>query len=128
MKSPHIVLSVVWFIWYGNVIAALALPGRPLYGLIVLLTFLPIEAIGVFRDTGTRDTLSEISTWVFHRLSKHRRLRGWNALLLLIVITIAYLFGRTAYHLTGFWPVAVVTTSLMIVWLYDHWLDPQTHG
>jgi hypothetical protein len=123
------VLSAVWGLWYCLVLTALALPDRPLFGLLVLAAFLPIEAIGVVRDTGARDTLSEIVTYVFRHLSKHERPgRGWNALLLLVILTIAYLLGRTVAHYSGSWFLAVAMGGLTVVWLHDHFLSPQVHG
>ena len=128
-RKPHGKLAVIWSVWYALVMVALAMPGRPYFGLGVLLAFLPIEAYGVFKDTGARDTLSEITTWVFRRLSKHTRVaRGWNALLLACVLMISYLFGRTVWYFSGSWPLAVALGGLFVVWLYDHLLRPDIHG
>lgn len=127
-RSPHPVFSVLWVLWYGSVLAALSLPNEPLVGLIVLLVFLPIEAVGVFVDTGSRDTLSEIATWVQRKLSKHRALRGWNLLLLMVIMSIAYLLGRTAMDYSGSVLLAGVFFVCTTGWLYDHWVSPDVHG
>tara|TARA_R110000787_G_scaffold57156_3_gene130801 strand:- start:7010 stop:7405 length:396 start_codon:yes stop_codon:yes gene_type:complete len=130
LRVPHMVFAAIWLTWYAAVITALFLPDRPIFGLIVLLIFLPIEATGVFLNTGRRDTFSEIITWVFvGQLSKHTRfLRGWNALLMLVVVTLAYLLGRTFLHYTSSPGFSFVVGGLTLIWLYDHFLSPSVHG
>ncbi len=128
-RLPHPLFTVYWTVWYSAVIAALAMPDRVLFGLIVLLAFLPAEALAVKLNTGMRDTLSELATWIFRKLSKHRKFaRGWTALLLLIVLTIAYLLARTTNSYTESVPLAVAMFALTSAWLYDHWLSPDVHG
>jgi hypothetical protein len=128
-KLPHPIFSAAWGLWLALVLTALAMPTRPLFGLFVLLAFLPIEGLAVVLNTGARDTLSEITTWVFRHLSKHTRPgRGWNALLLLVILAIAYLLGRTVAHYSGSWFLAIVMGGLTVVWLHDHFLRPDLHG
>lgn len=128
-RGVHPGYAMLWAAWYLNVLVALTQPELPVYGLWVLLLFLPVEALAVTTDHGSRDTLSEITTWVFRRLSKHERAgRGWNALLLVMVVTIAWLLGRTVHHYTGSawlaWPLAV----LVGIWIENHWRSPGVHG
>lgn len=127
-RTPQKWFAAAWLFWYGCVWWALMTPGSPTLGLIVLLAFLPIEGLAVALDTGSRDTLSEVATWVWQKASKHRQFgRGWNAAMLGVVLTVAYLLGRTLWHYAD--PViALPLAGLVTVWLYDHWSDPVTHG
>jgi hypothetical protein len=128
-KLPHPIFAAIWGVWLALVLTALAMPARPLFGLLVLLAFLPVEGIAVALDTGARDTLSEITTWVFRHLSKHEEPgRGWNALLLIMVLTIAYLLGRTVMHYSGSWFLALAIGGLTVRWLHDHFLRPDING
>lgn len=128
-RDPHGWFAGMWTAWYACVLYSLARPDAPGVGLAVLLAFLAIEGVAVARDTGSRDTLSEIMTWLQRHLSKHRQVaRGWNALILMIVLTICYLLGRTVWHYSGSWPLAVGLGGLAVVWLHDHWMSPEEHG
>jgi hypothetical protein len=128
-KLPHPVFAALWGVWLALVMTALALPTHPLFGLLVLLAFLPIEGVAVVLDTGARDTLSEITTWVFRHLSKHERPgRGWNALLLIMLLVIVYLLGRTVLHYSGSRFLGLGMGGLTAVWLHDHFLRPDLHG
>jgi hypothetical protein len=128
-RAPHKLFAICWTLWFGSVLTALAMPDRPTFGLLVLLAFLPIEAVGVFVDTGARDTLSETATWLQRKLSKHRTFaRGWNAMLLMVVGSIAYLLGRTVHTYAESWILAVAFGGLTVVWLWDHWVNVDRHG
>ncbi|MEQ1573113.1 MAG: hypothetical protein ABL993_02595 [Vicinamibacterales bacterium] len=127
-RSPHPVFAALWVVWFANVLGALGF-SHPTYGLVVLLAFLPIEGAAVLLDTRSRDTLSEIATWTIRRVSKHERTgRGWNALLLLVVLCITYLLARTFWAYSGSVVLAGGVFVLATVWLHDHWLSPQVHG
>lgn len=128
-RSPDGLLTGVWAGWYVGVLYALARPDEPLIGLVVLLAFLPVEVYALLKHDGSRDTLSELMTWLVRQVARHDRpFKGWNALLLAIVLTIAWLLGRTVEHYAGSallaWPMA----GLVAVWLDGHWRAPQRHG
>lgn len=128
-RDPHGYFSGVWAGWFACVLFALAKPDEPALGLVVLLAFLPIEGLAVYLDTGLRDTFSEIFTFVQRKLSKHMHIaRGWNAMLLLVILSITYLLGRTALHYSGSWVVAASFFGLSTVWLFDHLFHPEKHG
>ena len=128
-KKPHPVFAALWLVWFGFVVAALAMPERTTFGLWVLLAFLPIEGVAVALDTKARDTLSETMTWLQRKLSKHRRFaRGWNALILMVVLLISILLARTAWTYSGSWLITSILGVLTTVWLYDHWMSPDVHG
>lgn len=128
-RDPDGIFAGIWLGWYSCVLYALARPDVPALGLVVLLAFLPVEVIAMMRTNGPRDTLSEIVTWCVRQVSKHDRpLKGWNALLLAVVLSIAWLLGRTVEHYAGSpllaWPMA----GLVAVWLDGHWRAPHRHG
>lgn len=128
-RDPHGWFSGAWSGWFACVLYAIARPDEPLIGAVVLVAFLPIEALAVILDTGARDTLSEIMTWLQRRLSRHRvALRGWNALIVTIIVLIAWLLGRTVWYYSGAWPLAVVVGGLTVIWLADHFISPHIHG
>ena len=127
-KNPHPVFAFTWLAWLGCVVAAWLRPD-PTFALIVLLAFLPIEATGVAWNTGLRDTFSEVFTWIQRYLSKHVRVaRGWNAVLLLVILAITGLLARTVDHYSGSWLAAGVTFVLTTLWLHDHLFSPDEHG
>jgi hypothetical protein len=128
-RAPHVVFASLWLVWMGFVFVALGRPDSPLFGLCVLLAFLPIELVALVRKKPSRDTLSEIATWVIRHLSPHETPgRGWNAMLLMLILAVAYLLGRTVLHYSGAWFLAVAFGALTTVWLHDHFLSPQVHG
>lgn len=130
-RAPHPTFAVLWAIWFGNVLAAVALPDRPLYGLVVLLAFLPIEGIATATATSgnRRDTLSEIFTWLQRTLARDRNLlRGWNAMLLLVVTFIVFLFARTVLYYSGNFALAATTFALTMLWLVAHFWHPDRVG
>ena len=63
-REPQIWFACAWLGWLGCVTYALFRPDQPLLGLVVLLAFLPIEALAIAWETGSRDTLSEIMTFL----------------------------------------------------------------
>lgn len=130
VKRPHPVFAPIWLVWTGFVFYALTQPATPAWGLWVLLAFLPIEGVAVAWKNGSRDTLSEITTWVFvHYLSKHKKPgRGWNALLLGYVLSVSWLLKRTVEYYADSRVLALVLGALTAIWLHDHWLRPDLHG
>ena len=128
-RDPHGYFAGAWLGWLACVTYALFRPDEPALGLVVLLAFLPIEAIAIWRGEGPRRTLSEMMTWLQRRLSKHTHVaRGWNAMILMVILCICYLLGRTVWHYSGSWPLAVALGGLGAVWLQDHWVEVHKHG
>lgn len=130
-RTPHAVYAVLWGAWLAAVFTALALPHNPLVGLVVLLAFLPIEgSAAILKNGGSRDTLSEITTWVIRHTAKHKRFaRGWNAALLGgVVVPIAALLMRTVSYYADWPALGVVMGVLVAVFLNDHFISPDQHG
>lgn len=130
-RSPHPVFSLLWLAWFANVLGALAAPHHPLYGLVVLIAFLPIEGTAVFTRTAgnMRDTWSEIFTWLQRHLAHDRDFaRGWNAMLLLILLSVTYLLGRTVAHYSESVVLGAVFFTLATIWLHDHLWHPDKRG
>jgi len=130
VRAPSLVFGLLWLVWYGSVLAALFRPDDPAFGLWVLLAFFPIEGAALVVDTGKHDTLSELQTWVNRTLSRPGVgiARGWNAMLLILVLLLATLLGRTMQAYTGSWPLAWTVAALTVIWLYDHWRAPERFG
>ena len=128
-RKVHPVFGIIWAAWYGCVIASLAMPTRTLFGLAVLLSFLPVELTAVFMKTGMRDTLSETMTFLQRKFAKDRDFaRGWNALFLLLTVAPSFLLYRTALAFSGNFLLAGTFGLLTLVWLYDHWMNPDVRG
>ena len=89
-RTPSPVFAALWGTWITAVFIALANPARPLMGLLVLLAFFAVEVPATVMKGGrnARDTLSEITTWLQRKTSHHRRLRGWNLVLLALIVAI----------------------------------------
>lgn len=78
-----------------------------------------------------RDTLSEITTWVNRKLSKHLKPgRGWNTLVAIQALAL----GRLVYVVGVFLggpeaiPYALAVAGLLAIGQHDHWLDPEGNG
>lgn len=131
-REPNPVFVGLWMAWLVNVYVAIGRPGDPLYGLIVLLAFLGIEVPAAATRTrgNARDTLSEISTWVQRQVSHHKRFaRGWNAALLSgVILPISWLLMRTVNFYADTHVLGTLMGGLCVVYLWDHFSDPVTHG
>jgi len=128
-RNPHPLFSVLWAGWYAALLVALALPTQHIYATVVLVLFLPVELTAVFVNTGMRDTLSEIMTWLQRHFAKDRDfMRGWNALLLGAVLLADHIFTRTVVHFSGSELVGSVAFVIVAFWLYDHWMNPDQRG
>lgn len=131
-RNPHPVFLALWLAWLLNVYVAIGRPQWSLYGLLVLLSFLAIEIPAAATKTrgNARDTLSEISTWVQKRVSHHNRFaRGWNAALLAgLILPVAWLLMRTVNHYAETPILGTLMGGLCVVYLWDHFSDPVTHG
>ena len=131
-RPPHPLFAGLWALWLVNVYAALALNEYPAYGLAVLVLHFAIEIPAAFLKLrgNARDTLSEISTWVQRKTSKHARFaRGWNAALLAgLVLPVAFLLYRTVAHYADAPLLGVVMSTLCAVFLWDHFVSPEVHG
>lgn len=130
MKPPHPLFAALWVARFLALLVALVVPGVPVWVLpAVAFSFFPIEAVGLFLDTGKRDQYSELMTWTVRRLSKHTRpFRGWN----LLVDMVALVEGAGVYVLVARagLPVALggALVGFLLVFLHDHWLRPDIHG
>jgi len=128
-RYPHPLFAPVWAAWFGCVCAAVMMPHRPLFGLGVLIAFLPIEGVAVAWKNGSRDTLSEIATWCIRQLTDRRDFaRGWNGMLLMVILVVAWLLARTVSHYSGAPLLAATLFALTVVWLDDHWRSPDVWG
>lgn len=130
-RKPHSLFATVWALWIVAVFVALGNPERPLLGMVVLLAFFAVEIPAtVLRMPGNaRDTLSEVMTWVQRHMSKHRRFaRGWNAVLLAIIVAIAWLLMRTVAHYSDSVMLGWLLGTLLAVFLWDHFMSPDQHG
>tara|TARA_R110000851_G_scaffold9428_3_gene35065 strand:- start:830 stop:1048 length:219 start_codon:yes stop_codon:yes gene_type:complete len=71
-------------------------------------------------------------TWLQRKLSKHVIFaRGWNACMLLTVNVLAMTGSMPVwlgYRKMMFAAQGPVILVLLVIWLYDHWTDPVTHG
>lgn len=130
-RAPSPIFAALWIAWLANVVWALLTPERPGFGLVVLLLFFAIEipAALIVMPGNARDTLSEIATWAIRQTSKHQRFaRGWNAALLAVILCIAWLVRRTFAHYAEDGLLGTLVAGLIVVWLWDHFNDPVTHG
>ena len=130
-RNPHPLFAALWAAWIVAVFVALATPARPLLGLIVLLAFFLVEipATVLTMPGNARDTLSEIATWLVRRTSKHRRFaRGWNAVLLALILAIAWLLMRTVTYYADSEGLGIGMGALVAIFLWDHFVSPDVHG
>lgn len=128
-RNPHPIFSILWALWFATLLVALVMPDNHVYAIIALSAFLPVELTAVFLNSGMRDTLSEIMTWLQRSYAKDRDFgRGWNALLLGAVLLVTYILARTLIHFSGSSQVGFVAFTLVAVWLYDHWMNPDKRG
>ena len=131
-RTPHPVFAGLWLVLVGlALVAGIRGPSDPWFALSVGLAILLVEAVGVAWRQERRDTLSEITTWVNRKLSKHgRALRGWNTLIAIQ----AMILGRLVYVIVvGFggaeaqW-FGVALGVLLALGQHDHWLHPTVNG
>lgn len=131
-RKPHPVFTVVWAVLMGFAIhAGIVGLDNPWYALKVGLAIVAVEIVAVVWKQELRDTLSEITTYVNRKLSKHRRaVRGWNSLVALQ----AAVLGRLVYVIgVGFggpeiqW-YALAFATVFALGQHDHWLNPPEHG
>ena len=131
-RAPHPVYAGAWVAWLVAVYVALTMPERPLVGLVVLLAFFLAEIPATVTKTrgNARDTLSEISTWVIAKTSKHKRFaRGWNAAVLAgLVLPVGWLIMRTVAHYSESEPLGIAMATLAVTFMWDHFSDTVTHG
>ena len=131
-RAPHPVFASLWALWLVGVYVALTMPERTMVGLVVLLAFLLIEIPATVTRTkgNARDTLSEVTTWIFRNTSKHRVVyRGWNAALMAgLVIPVCWLLGRTVAYYSGSLVLGALMAGGVAVWLADHFISPDVHG
>lgn len=129
-RTPSPVFAALWGTWITAVFIALANPARPLMGLLVLLAFFAVEVPATVIKGGrnARDTLSEITTWLQRKTSHHRRLRGWNLVLLALIVAICWLFMRTVAHYSQSDILGLVLAASVGLFLWDHLVSPDVHG
>lgn len=125
-RSPLPLAAAFWALWSLGGIALLI--DYSLQGWLVwFMALLGGEVLGSAFDTGMRDTLSGIMTWVQRRVSKHRRFaRGWNAVILAYILIVATV---GVAPLRQDWPyLSIALLALVTIWLWDHWINPDLHG
>lgn len=101
------------------------------FAAVTLLAIGVVEWIAVDRKTGLRDTLSEITTWVNRKLSKHKKpLVGWNTLIAIqalalgrLIYVVAVFFGGPDIKL-----YAATFAAFFAFGQHHHWLDPEGNG
>ncbi len=126
-RNPHPIFAAIWASWGLFTIYLFVFGVTPALWIAWFLSFVVVEVVGVmYEGEGQeRDTLSETMTWVQRYLSKHRLfLRGWNAAFFGFILVIGSV-GTSL--LTNRWQ-ALAINVLIVVWLYDHWMNPDVHG
>lgn len=128
-RNPHPVFSALWATWSLLTVALFVMPGRPTITewVIWAVIFLVVEITGTVytSEAQERDTLSETMTWLQRHLSKHRDFaRGWNAAILAYIVVVAFV----GVSLVSDVLLRYVIAMLLIVWLHDHWMNPDVHG
>ena len=131
-RNPNAVFAAIWLGWSAYLIFAVVFPSGATL-LILWAAFFAVEgAAQVMKNGGQRDTLSEVSTWVHRKLSKHRvAWKGWNALLFTpFVIIVGLNIYRTfalandpAAHIVG-----AVVAGFAARGLYGHIVNVEEHG
>lgn len=131
-RNPDPIFTGLWLAWLVSVYVAIGIPSNAPLGLVVLVAFFAIEipAARLVMPGNARDTLSEISTWVQRKVSHHKRFaRGWNAAILAgLILPIAWLLMRTVNHYAETPILGTLMGGLCVVYLWDHFSDPVTHG
>lgn len=131
-RAPSLLFAGLWSAWLVAVYVALANPERPRVGLVVLLVFFAIEipAAVVTMPGNARDTLSEISTWIIAKTSKHKRFaRGWNAAVLAgLILPVGWLLMRTVTYYADSEGLGIGMGALVAIFLWDHFVSPDIHG
>lgn len=130
-REPMRPAAAYWALWtLGSLYVPVA--GDTRAWAIWLAAFLVVEIPASLIDTGKRDTLSECWTWLQRKLSKHRRFgRGWNAFVLLAIDVYASAGALPLYiDWRGIFLTiqAPIVFGLVVVWLWDHWVNPETNG
>ena len=128
-RKPHPVFSFIWLGRYLGMFAAIMFGSIVWLGIFAVL-FLPVEGYAVAKDTGQRDTLSEVWTWVIRHLSKvDRPFTGWNWLAAIFATLEAGTVWTLATH-HGLLPDPVIAVMCIGVasMLHAHWLNPDVVG
>lgn len=129
-RAPHPGFAAFWALRYLVMIVSAVL-GWVWPLAIAAFSFFPAEFLAVKIDSGFRDTLSEIWTWVLRTLGKHNDpFRGWNWL---AAIFAAFEAGVADFLLSGWHPLlAGGWVDFMCIGLaallHAHWLRPDIHG
>ena len=128
-RLPHPVFSAFWAARYVAMIAA-GLWGSDAVLFWAWALFVPAEGLGLMMDTGRRDQLSEIWTWVLRALAKpeyEESVLGWN---LLAFIFAGIEAGVTHWALATFLPTPYPIGIALALWalLFVHWVWPQRFG
>ena len=136
-RRPHPVFASLWgLLMLLSIVAGiigLNGPKQGVFATCVLVAVAVLEAVAFIYDgpRKLRDTLSEITTWVNRKLSKHLKpVRGWNSL----VAIQAIMLGRLLYVTGVYWggegvaPYALAVSALFAIGQHDHWLNPEDNG
>ena len=135
---PHPIFAAVWgVLLFAALIVGVIGIQYPMLALGVGLAILLVEGIAVAQKRQARDTLSEITTWVNRKLSKHRDpLKGWNSL----VFVQAVIIGRLVYVILvglggmfgavglGVQLFAFTVSAVFAAGQHAHWLRPDLNG
>ena len=129
--KPHPIFSVIWGIWIANVLAAIYLfPDAIVYHKIVVAAFFPPEITAALWNTGMRDTLSQVWTFLLRKFVKEPSVNsifGWNAGFFVLLCHIAFLPATIMFANWGLLPAAVVFIGTMM-WLTAHLWKPHIFG
>ena len=131
-RKPDMVFAVLWLARYVAMFTTLIM-GSPLGVLIASASFFPVEGVAIARNTGLRDTLSEIWTFTLRFLAKHavelKPFTGWNWLSVIFATfeagVVVYLFD---HYVPSFGLYADVMAVGLAALLHAHWVRPDIVG
>lgn len=121
--------AAMWTLRFFLLIAAHVLPQYPWFGFWVSASFFPLEGVAKYRQTGLRDTMSELITLMLRTLSRQgaEPFAGWNMLAPIVAMIEAAMVWKIAVGLANTPEVfAYALFAMVVVMLERHWRDPST--